>query len=118
MVDLVKLAKEKERTYDLPDVFFENLNFLEHIRFFDDLKTSYENVEVILDKQNKKITLNGQHDQFNDACNDCDETILKNVKVAEHLLKDVLMWQIIDENLEDIHGALESKAIKAKVCLN
>ncbi len=117
VLGVVKYVKEKNRTEDLPDGFFKNRAFFEHIGFFEDLKSSYKGVEVIKDTKNKKICLKGRGDKFGEAYSKC-EMDLNKLKKKEQVLKDARMCDIIKNNDAYVKKIMASKGIKAKVCIH
>lgn len=117
VVQLVDLVRKRKRKRDLPQGFFKHWDFFVHVRFFADLKSKYNGVEVVKDEKNKKIVLKGSGDTFYGASNDCDNVLHKLVK-KKMVLEDSRMWDVIDGNDEQIKEIMASKKIKAKVCFD
>ncbi len=115
VLQVVKIVKEKLRKHDLPSGFFKNLDFFEHVGFFEDLKSSYPGVQVIQDSRYKKITLKGRGDAFFGACNKC-EGVLHKIEAKPIALGESRIWEIIAKNNESLNSLLKSMGIKAKVC--
>lgn len=115
--EVMDIVRQKHRKKELPDGFFENRDFLEHVGFFKDLKDSCKGVEVIEDKKNKKVRLEGRDDEFYGACNKC-ENVLNKLQEKKHDLKDAKMWHIIVKNGDYVNNIMATQNIKAKVCFD
>ena len=116
VVEVADRFRTKVWKRDLPDSFFKNRDFFEHVGFFKDLQSSYPYLEIIKDEKNKKVRLKGRGDEFFAASNKCDNAIIKLMENREEVLKDARMWDIIHKNYEYVNKIMASKKIKAKVC--
>lgn len=114
---LKAVSKDRKKRFHEFDAIPENLIFLQDIRFFNELRSLYPNVEVNIDIENGKLFLRGDSEEFNDAYNKCSWTLQKIAK-GSLPFDDERIWDVIADSRvqEHLKSIISSKNIKAQVC--
>ena len=117
VVQLVDLVLRKDKKCALPEYFFRYWDFFVNIKFFEDLKSKYNGVEIMKDAKQKKVILKGRGGPYYNASNEC-ENVLPKLLVQKMTLEDSRMWDAIDGNEQHLKEIMVLKKIKAKVCFD